>query len=60
MTNYEKYFGTADLAALSTIEPYVDALTRAQMIRVTHGGREVAVVKARYFGVWLKMEVDHD
>ncbi len=60
MTNHEKYFGTADLAALSTIEPYVDALTRAQMIRVTHGGREVAVLKARHFGVWLKMEADYD
>ena len=60
MTNYEKYFGTPDIAASSTIEPYVDALTRAQMIRVTHGGREVAVLKARHFGVWLKMEADHD
>lgn len=60
MTNHETYFGTADLAALSTIEPYVDALTRAQMIRVTHGGREVAVLKARHLGVWLKQEADHD
>lgn len=60
MTNHEKYFGTANLAALSTIEPYADALTGAQMIRVTHEGREVAVVKARRFGVWLKMEADHD
>lgn len=60
MTNHEKYFGTADLAALSTIEPYADALSGAQMIRVTHEGREVAVVKARYFGVWLKMEDDHE
>lgn len=59
MTNYEKYFGASDLAASSTIEPYADALTRAQMIRVTHGGREVAVIKARHFGVWLKMEADH-
>lgn len=59
MTNHETYFGTADRAASSTIEPYVDALTRAQMIRVTHGGREVAVIKARHFGVWLKMEADH-
>lgn len=60
MTNHEKYFGTADLAASSTIEPYADALTGAQMIRVAHGGREVAAVKARHFGVWLKMEADHD
>ena len=37
MTNHEKYFGTADLAASSTIEPYVDAMTRVQMVRVTHG-----------------------
>lgn len=59
MTNYEKYFGTPELAALSTIEPYVDAMTRAQMIRVTHGGREVAVLKARHFGVWLKMEAEN-
>ena len=59
MTNYEKYFGTPELAALSTIEPYVDALTCAQMIRVTHEGREVAVLKARHFGVWLKMEANH-
>ena len=60
MTNYEKYFGTVDLAALSTIDPYVDALTRAQMIRVTHGGREVAVLKARHFGVWLKQKDGHE
>ena len=59
-TNYEKYFGTPDLAALSTIEPYADALTGAQMIRVTHGGREAVVIKARYFGVWLKMEAEDD
>ena len=59
MTNWEKYFGTPDIAALSTIEPYVDALTRAQMIRVTHEGRDVVVIKARYFGVWLKREADH-
>lgn len=58
-TVYDKYFGAPDLAALSTIEPYADALTGAQMIRVTHEGREVAVVKARHFGVWLKMEADH-
>lgn len=60
MTNYEKYFCAPDLAALSTIEPYADALTGAQMIRVTHEGREAVVLKARYFVVWLKEEADHE
>lgn len=58
-SNYETYFGTPERAALSTIEPYADALTRAQMICVTHEGCEVAVVKARHLGVWLEMEADH-
>lgn len=60
MTNYERYLSTPDLAALSTIEPYVDALNGAQMIRVTHEGRIVAVLKARHFGVWLKMEAGNE
>lgn len=35
MTNYDKCFGTPERAALSTIDPYADALTGAQMIRGT-------------------------
>ena len=54
MTNWRKYFGTVGRAALTTVEPYVDAMTGAQMIRLTQEGREVMVLKARYFGVWLK------
>ena len=58
MTNYEKYFGTPERAAEMEVERYVDALTRINMVSVIRLCKPVAVVKARYFGVWLKMEAE--
>lgn len=59
MTNYEKYFGTPELAAEMEVEHYVDALTGSHMVRVTRLGKPVTVVRARYYGSWLKEEADH-
>jgi len=57
-TNHQAFFGTPELAASTAVEHYVDALTKAQMVRVTHAERTVAVLKSRYYGVWLKRRVD--
>lgn len=59
MTNWEKYFGTPELAALTTVEPHADR-QRGQWIAVYHRGELVANVKARYYGIWLESEADHE
>ena len=58
MTNYEKYFGTPKLAALTTVEPRADE-QNGRWIAVYHRGDPVDTVKARYYGVWLESEADH-
>lgn len=60
MTNYEKYFGTPERAAEMEVEHYIDVLMHAHIVRVMRLGKLVHVVRARYYGVWLKEEADHD
>lgn len=58
MTNWEKYFGTPDRAASTTVEPYEDA-DCSKWVCVYNRGEYVGRVRWSDYDVWLESEADH-
>lgn len=54
-TNHERYLGTPELAAATTVEPQRNE-DGSRWVVVWHDGAVVGAVKERYYLAWLKQE----
>ena len=57
MTNWEKYFGTPERTALTTVERCSSGVT--EVVTVYHRVRIIETMLARYYGDWLDSEGDN-
>lgn len=56
-TNFERYFGTPEAKA-KTKEVGFTSVNGARMVAVDHEGRRVAVMKERYYDLWLRQPAE--